>query len=222
MTDGPTPAALDPPDGARVVLLRAAIGVVLGVVPAGLSLAAMGTSREWHFHLGLGLFLGGMTGLGGFVERAGARRGAWAQVGLAVAFSLLVTVWALASIFQAQWTVLLLTAGADKARDGVEELLRGLLRELDVIPRLFLPLGAVVGAHTLARTRRAGAARQLAYVAVPLVVGTLTSLRSPGLLTTLGVGLVATNAASAWAAAALARRWWPSPDAEASLSQASG
>lgn len=217
-----TPSDEPAPPGARELLLRTALGTLLGLLPACVFIALLPSGRrEWYYFVAIGLFLGGITGLAGFVERLGATRGAAAQVGLALALWPLTAAWGLASVFQAEWTKAALSAGPGVADDRLLQLLSRL--KLDRIVALFAPLGAVVAALALVRMRRGRWLAQAAAGALPVVVGAYLAPRmgrDPEFVLVFGAGLLGLDASSRWAAGKLARRWWP--DAEPPTTEGPG
>lgn len=197
------------------VLLRGAIGALLGTVAGlGFPLLDRAAAREWYLFASMGLFLGGLAGLAGFVERLAAGRRLRAQVGLTLLLLGVSSAWGLASIFQAEWTRLVLQGGPEGARAGIQKYLDYLVEKPAFFVRLFGPLGAFVAAPALVRMRGGGWRAQL-LLAAPLSLGLAALAAEDGdmrvLLLVLGPGLLAANAVSAWAAGALARRCWPAP-----------
>jgi len=198
------------PPGAWEVLARGAIGALLGVVAGlGFPLTDRSARREWYLFASIGLFLGGLAGLAGFVERLGAGRRLRRQLGLTLLLLLGSSAWGLASIFQAEWTRLVLQGGPEGARAGIQTYLDYLVERPAFFARLFLPLGAFVAAPALVRMRGGGWRAQL-LVAAPASLGLAALVAEDGdmraLLLILGPGLLIASGLSAWAAGALARR----------------
>lgn len=204
--------------GAWEALLRGAIGALLGVV-AGLGFPLMDRSarREWYLFASIGLFLGGLAGLAGFVEQLGAGRRLRRQLGLSLLLLLASSAWGLASIFQAEWTRLVLQGGPAGAGAGIQTYLDYLVEKPAFFVRLFLPLGAFVAAPALVRMR-GGDWRAHVLLVAPATLGFAALVAEDGdmraLVLILGPGLLIANAASAWAASAIARRGRRARDGE--------
>lgn len=214
-TEGPSAGAAGRPEGtAREVVLRGAIGALLGVA-AGLLYPLLdgAAGREWYLFASVGLFLGGLAGLAGFVERLGAGRRLRDQVVLSLALLVVSAAWGLAAIFQAEWARLVVQGGPEGARAGLQTYLDALIDRPGFFLRLFGPLGGFVAAPALVRMRGGGWRAQL-LLSAPATLGLAALVAEDGptrlLLLVLGAGLLVGNAVSAWLAGALARRWWPS------------
>lgn len=201
------------PAGAREVLLRAGLGGLLAAL-AGIAFVVLADEwSSWVFFVFMGLFLGGLTGLAGFVERRGAGRGWPAQVGLALALFAGALVWGTASIFQAMWTQAALRGGPDVASAELQRFLGRVAAEPEPLLRIFVPLGAVIAAAALVRMRDGRWRAHLAVGGLTLGAGQLVAgePKFRQLAFVLGAGLLLAGWFSAWAAGVLARRWWPAP-----------
>lgn len=207
--DAPEPTG----PGARELLLRAGLATVVGAA-AGLAFVALaGEMRSWVFFLFIGLFLGGLTGLAGFAERRGGGRGWPAQLGLGLALFVAAFAWGTASIFQAAWTQAALSVGLDAAGAELERFLGQVADRPEPLLRIFGPLAALVAAPAVVRMRAGRWPAHAAVGGLTLGAGWLAAdeYKFRELVVVLGGGLLLAGWASAWGAAVLARRWWPSP-----------
>ncbi len=201
--------ATEPPAGGLLWLaLRSALGSALGALAGAAVYLDPGVRSEWHLAAFVGLFLGSLAGPAGRLERAGVGRGLLAHVGLAFALFVAATVWSAVGLCQAEWTGYLVMHGLDSARARLVGCLDAMVFDPAQFLRYLAPLAAALAVQSLVRMRAGGPNTGVLAATPALLLGALLGDRDTSLfILAVGLGVLAGNAASAWLAHALAKKW---------------